>query len=764
MFEIESSILMVWEDTRGGDIDLYAQRFDAWYNVAWAAAGVPVCTESGWQTDPKAVHDGTGGMIVTWVDNRSGNNDIYTQRIAPNGNRLWTAAGVPICTNATDQDRVRIVSDGDGGAIITWHDFRYGASDVDIYAQRVDGSGVVQWTADGVSICAYSSNQFNPEIITAGVGGAIIAWEDARVSLGERDIYAQMVDHDGVTQWTSGGEIVTTASSHQTQVKIVSDGFDGAVIAWQDYRNLIHYDIYAQRMNQDGTPRWTSNGEAVCTASDNQYPNSIVTDEDGGAIIIWDDFRDGNCDVYAQRMNRNGVSWWAANGSAIAYTGAEEVIFDAIPDGVGGAILCFTNDASGDEDIYMNRLDGESGSYLWGYSSTLVCGFRDDQIWPRLAPDGLGGAICTWHDFRNGPTSDLFAQKVESNGFWGYPCPGLIEVADVPHDQGGKVLLTWMSSRIDNPDEFGLEFYSIWRLLGGMAMQALENAGVKETPPDAIGPDFGGEAYRRVNLNGAMYGFEWLANVDAHYMSEYSYTAATLYDSTAVDPGLHTFMVSAHRDGDPETFWDSPPLDGYSVDNLSPCPPLALEGRQLGEGNGLELTWAPNAEDDLDGYNIYRGIGELYDPGPGDLLTTTCDTITVDEGWAEGPDYCYKVTAVDVHGNESGYAMFCSSELTGDDPAPVPLATFLEQNYPNPFNPVTTIAFGLRAGGHVSLRIYDAAGRLVTTLVDESRPAGIYNVEWNGLGRDGTQAASGVYFYRLTAMEFEETRKMILLR
>ena len=95
---------------------------------------------------------------------------------------------------------------------------------------------------------------------------------------------------------------------------------------------------------------------------------------------------------------------------------------------------------------------------------------------------------------------------------------------------------------------------------------------------------------------------------------------------------------------------------------------------------------------------------------------------------------------------------------------PLPDATFLSQNFPNQFNPVTSIGFGIKEQGYISLRIYDAAGRLVTALVDESRPAGNYTAEWNGRDRNGSSVASGVYFYRLISKELEETRKMILLR
>ena len=92
------------------------------------------------------------------------------------------------------------------------------------------------------------------------------------------------------------------------------------------------------------------------------------------------------------------------------------------------------------------------------------------------------------------------------------------------------------------------------------------------------------------------------------------------------------------------------------------------------------------------------------------------------------------------------------------------LTLTLFQNVPNPFNPSTSIAFLLPGRSHVRIDVYDVAGRLVTTLLDEKRPAGRHTLEWDGREDSGGIAASGVYFYRLRAGKFEQTRKMILLR
>ena len=82
---------------------------------------------------------------------------------------------------------------------------------------------------------------------------------------------------------------------------------------------------------------------------------------------------------------------------------------------------------------------------------------------------------------------------------------------------------------------------------------------------------------------------------------------------------------------------------------------------------------------------------------------------------------------------------------------------FLAQNYPNPFNPSTKIKFGLKDASVVSLKVYDILGNEVATLINEFRDAGDYEVNFNSV-----HLSSGIYFYKLTANGFAETRKMIL--
>ncbi len=100
---------------------------------------------------------------------------------------------------------------------------------------------------------------------------------------------------------------------------------------------------------------------------------------------------------------------------------------------------------------------------------------------------------------------------------------------------------------------------------------------------------------------------------------------------------------------------------------------------------------------------------------------------------------------------------------TGEEGA-IPSAYRLAQNFPNPFNPATAIRYDVREKGLVSIRIYDVSGRLVRTLVNDVKEAGSWTAAWDGKNDAGAPAASGIYFCKMRAGEFEATRKLVMLR
>ncbi|MDD3643603.1 MAG: hypothetical protein PHQ19_09100 [Candidatus Krumholzibacteria bacterium] len=107
---------------------------------------MPVCDYWSSKGNQKIAADGSGGAFVVWIDNRNGNDDIYIHRLAPDGNRLWGAEGVPATTSSLTDANPRVISDGADGATVAW-----GGSSR-IMAQRIDPAGNRLWTDEGVML------------------------------------------------------------------------------------------------------------------------------------------------------------------------------------------------------------------------------------------------------------------------------------------------------------------------------------------------------------------------------------------------------------------------------------------------------------------------------------------------------------------------------------------------------------------------------------------------------------------------------------
>jgi methionine-rich copper-binding protein CopC len=105
-----------------------------------------------------------------------------------------------------------------------------------------------------------------------------------------------------------------------------------------------------------------------------------------------------------------------------------------------------------------------------------------------------------------------------------------------------------------------------------------------------------------------------------------------------------------------------------------------------------------------------------------------------------------------------------ATDAEDDESQVIPNEFRLNDNYPNPFNPTTSIEFELPRSSHVTIEIFNLLGQRVSKLTDEEYPAGSHRVIWNGMSSDGHIVSTGVYFYRIVAGDFIESKKMLLLK
>lgn len=373
------SAIIAWHDQRNGiDHDIYVQKVNNDGIVQWTTDGVAVAAKNFEQTDPKIISDGAGGAIIVWQDSVNAGWDIYAQRVSSAGTALWTTGGVIICNAASSQTNPKIETDGAGGAIIVWQDKRSG--DFDIYAQRINATGITQWTVNGTIVCAVAGVQNGQKIEPDGSGGAIIAWEDKRS--GNYDVYAQRLNSSGISQWTANGIAVSIETGNQTAIDISSDNISGAIITWKDYRNNIYADIYAQYIDISGTKQWTTNGIPISTKVYDQQDPNVVTDN-SGAIIIWQDSSNGQWDLYAQKILLNGTAQWVSGGKAISNAPGSQTNPRHINDGKGGAIVVWQDKRDGTWlDVYTQNINSDGSLGVVGINETLTDNCRA-QVFPN---------------------------------------------------------------------------------------------------------------------------------------------------------------------------------------------------------------------------------------------------------------------------------------------------------------------------------------------------------------------------------------------
>jgi len=298
--------IISWRDARSGTYHIYAQRIDANGTVQWAPNGVAITSERYGQYGPDIVPDGKGNFYIAWRDDRSGVGQIYCQKLDGNGNAQWATNGIAVCPTSYWQDIPETVVDGSGGVILVWVDERNSIINSFVYAQRLDGSGNKLWTASGVPVDLSTGLKGRLSCIEDGYGGAYIAWDSGNAAEWQ-DIFAQRIDSAGVILPT-GTVPVCTAPQEQEGPSLVLDGSGGAIIAWEwGWGTPSYFDIFAQRVDPDGNLLWPETGVVVCGAVDGQYYPQMIPNGEGGAILTWRDMRQDTIGaVYAMRVTANG--------------------------------------------------------------------------------------------------------------------------------------------------------------------------------------------------------------------------------------------------------------------------------------------------------------------------------------------------------------------------------------------------------------------------------------------------------------------------
>lgn len=278
--------------------------------------------------------------------------------------------------------------------------------------------GQTLWPANGVGLCVSAGSQNAQDLVGDGLQGAIVVWSDARPSANGADIYAQRLSAGGLPLWTSDGIAVITADNDQTEPKAISDGAGGALLAWNDLRQG-GSAIYAQRLDGSGHALWAAQGISVTTGAADHLMSQLLTDGSGGAFVIWEentaqDRFDTN--LFAQRISAAGELLWTTPAT-ITLAAGEQYDPAAVFDDSGGFMVVWADLRTGsDQNLYAQHISG-SGLALWANDGIPVSSSSVLQRLGDIARDGQGGVFVAWQDYRSpGGQGDAYLMRLTASG------------------------------------------------------------------------------------------------------------------------------------------------------------------------------------------------------------------------------------------------------------------------------------------------------------------------------------------------------------
>jgi len=529
-------------------------------------------------------------------------------------------------------------------------------------------------------------------------------------------------------------------------------------MTWGDFDNDGDYDI---AIEGNASPGGGYTPASRIYRNDNGSYNDIhapIMDLQGGSVSWVDYNNDGRLELFLCGSNDIGNSFYAKLYKQIDSTFVEDPAF--LPGVWGSSVGWADYDRDGDLDLVIS-------GYGWGMQTLL---FRNDLIGDSSQtfveiPAPVGGMYqfeavsssgVAWFDYDNDGWPDLLV----TGGGYGGPAAKIYhnDQNGTFHDIGAALLPVSVSAvAVGDYDNDG---YLDIAISGAQDFTFGSNPTTKiYRNVDGTFNDIG------ANLVGTWFGsLEW-GDYDKDGRLDLLVTGATIPRDSLREEGKYLKPVTV-------LYRNTVVVDS----NGAPSLPSGL-GAGVVERKAT-LSWAASSDVETPQQAISYNLRIGTSPGGIDVLSPLSNTST---GFRRAPrfgnagvrtsavirnlppgTYYWSVQSVDNQFAASGFSPEKTFTITSNsvvDPSKLPSAYSLRQNYPNPFNPTTRIAFELPASGKVSIEVFDVLGRSIARLIDGWMDAGSHAIEWRPEGR-----SSGVYYYRLRAGTFTETRTMLLVR
>ncbi len=514
---------------------------------------------------------------------------------------------------------------------------------------------------------------------------------------------------------------------------------DGTLICWLEDRN--NGSLYIQKIGLLNIMEWDENGimidddlETGFTA-ETDYP-LIFSDNKGGAVIIYRKVSGSREDIYMQKVSEKGIKLTNATKLSSFYNG-----FNYSPAAVltknNEIAIAWENFIDGNFDIHAQKTDLEANKLWNNGNEIIVCNNRSDQRKPTITSNDNNELFIVWLDSRNYSeyAFDLYANRISNKGM-------LLE-------EGGEGKLIFRNTPNSGKDNMKEVFY---------------NHNI--IPSDKNSFMVACEKYRE-NQNNVIQVIKISRNLNevwgTHFVPVSREKNPLIVSS--LDYGANVIWNN-QKNGDNEIYRINIEKNGKISGGFDKGEKISCDEMKIASGRILPPSNNRNG--------IYFNNNNIYVSwitSPVNKLFLSSINLTDESVQCENTSKIQD----DIH--EGGYTSIttqknnlvvvyyqsnslcaCIRELSENRVGSSDHESIIE-NFPNPFNPSTAIHYKILSDGFVKLSVYDINGKIINTLVNEFQPSGNYKATF-----DGSNLATGVYFYKLETHDYITTKKMTLLR
>ncbi len=457
---------ILYDHSKDNIEDVRLAKVDSVGNVLWDIAIYEA--EAGGTRRSRMVPDGEGGVIVTWMDNRlSTSTNAYANRVNEDGDLLWGANDVIVGVSDGTEFCPKIISDGQGGAIIALFDDDPPEMELKgLYVYKLDANGQRLWrtlvVGSGSFSCSGGENSEEYDICTDNAGGVYVFFtgfdpvaplenkvRGMRLNASGDKMWPDESVTIGPLSWPVGMTILGTVHS-TTHPRAVANNDGTAYFLWKDNPGLADPDtpqhIRGHHLDADGNQLWDPAGLMLNTDHENSFTVHAISDDNRNLYFT---FHDGD-NYKLQRVKPDGSQPWG-NGVNFRDQTTETVRAPVLTSCQDIIIAYFKSPSPSDQpNIYVTRIDSTS-QFVWDPNTIRVSSTLKDQVDAQLEVNDHDELIAVWLDQSNAGTSTDF--NIYMQGFYksgdlsgittGVSAPLVYSLSFAPNPAKDQVVVTF---------------------------------------------------------------------------------------------------------------------------------------------------------------------------------------------------------------------------------------------------------------------------------------------------------------------------------